>query len=107
MTNGFEVVPESLEGMATAMADAKDSFSELKETVESWTMESFAFGVLGELANYPDTYNKSIQDVADALDKFVTSFDDADHALGKSAKHYADKDASWYEQFGYLEEDLD
>lgn len=107
MSTGYEVVPESLEGMATAMADAKDSFSTLKATVESWTMESFAFGVIGEAAGYSATYNQAIQDVADKLDPFVTSFDDADDALSKSAKHYSDLDASDYEKYGYIEEDLD
>lgn len=104
---GYEVVPESLRGMATAMADAKDAMSGLKKDVESWTMESFAFGLLGELAGYPKIYNTAIQEIADALDTFVTSFEDAEDALGKSAKVYEEKDASWYEQFGYTEEKLD
>jgi uncharacterized protein YukE len=98
---GFEVVPESLEDMATSFSDAETAMIDLKRDVESWTMDSLAYGLLGEIANYPHIYDTTLGEISTELDKFVTSFGDAADALKKTAKAYAELDGSWYEKYGY------
>jgi len=98
---GFEVVPESLEDMATSFSDAESAIIDLKRSVESWEMDSLAYGLLGEIANYPHIYSTTITAISAALDDFVTSFGDANDALKKTAKAYAELDGSWYEKYGY------
>lgn len=98
---GFEVVPGSLFDMSSSFSIAETEIDGLKDTIETWEMDPFAFGVLGELANYSHIYSTTVGQIRDALGKFGISFNDASDALDKTANSYADLDDSWYEKYGY------
>lgn len=102
--DGYEVVPESLFAMANEFGEARATWVELRKMVGSWTMESFDLGIIGELAGYPGGYNEVVTAVMDKLAEAAESFGTTDQALREVGKTYADLDASYYEQFGYLAE---
>lgn len=102
--DGYEVVPESLYAMADEFGEAGATWLELRETVGHWRMGSFDLGVIGKMAFYPDAYNEVVNHVMDKLEEAALSFEATELVLRDVGKAYADLDASFYEQFGYLAE---
>lgn len=107
MPDGYTVVPESLLSMVDALRDAHRDWTTMKDTLDSLALGTWSFGVLGEAAGYPDRYNIIKDEVVTKLADGGAVLDETSRTLEKVAKHYNEKDAEYYEQFGYLESDMD
>jgi hypothetical protein len=107
MSDGYTVVPESLLSMSRALRGAHQDWLAMRSGLDRLVLQSLSFGVLGELSGYPDSYNGIRDDVVDKLAEGEDSIHDTSMTLEKVAKFYNEKDAEYYEQFGYLESEMD
>jgi hypothetical protein len=107
MPDGYTVVPESLLSMSKALRDAHQAWLGMRSNLDRLVLQSLSLGVLGELSGYPDSYNDIRDAVVDKLAEGEQSIQDTSMALEKVAKFYNEKDAEYYEQFGYIESEMD
>ncbi|HEY0499709.1 MAG TPA: hypothetical protein VGD48_28445 [Kutzneria sp.] len=105
--DGYEVVPESLRHAQQAFDDARERFQRLalNETPE-WQLGAFDLGLLGGLSGVVGDYNESLSVVRDKLRAGSARFGEVSEALDKTAKVYEAQDDKYYEQFGWLAQDM-
>lgn len=104
---GYLVVPDSLDDMKRALDNAAATWNDLKTTIDNLTMASLDLGLLGEQANYPAGYNDVKDQVVTRLDGGYDVLDSTAAALSGVVETYRNEDAEHYEDFGYIESDLD
>jgi hypothetical protein len=107
MSDGYTVVPESLLSMSRVLRGAHQDWLAMRGDLDRLVLQSLSLGVLGEASNYPASYNGIKDDIVDRLAQGEESIHDTSRALEKVAKFYAEKDAEYYEQFGYIESEMD
>lgn len=107
MPDGYTVVPESLLSMADALSDAHRDWAAMRDTIDGLVLQTLSLGVLGEASAYPSGYNDIKDEVVTKLADGETSLEETSRTLKKVAKFYNEKDAEYYEQFGYIESDMD
>jgi hypothetical protein len=107
MAEDFAVVPEALRDMWAGLLEAHDDWDTMRKTLNSYVLDTFSYGVLGELATYSSSYNAMREEIVARLSVGVESLWDTARTLESVAKHYSQKDAEYYEQFGYLEAETD
>jgi hypothetical protein len=105
--DGYEVVPESLRHAQQAFQDAHDRFQRLalNETPE-WQLGAFDLGLLGQASGVVDEYNESLNRIRDKLRQSAAGFAEVSEALNATAKIYEAQDEKYYEQFGWLAQDI-
>lgn len=104
--SGYEVVPGALTDMANLLVESTNTWLDLRAGMTTWTMESFTLGVLGEMQGYPAGYNEILAEVISKVDLAAESFVATEQALRAVAADYEAQEAEFYEQFGYVEEEL-
>jgi hypothetical protein len=102
MTDGYTVVPESLLDMVEGLRNAHLDWADMRDKIDGLTLDTLSLGILGELSNYSSTYNDVKDVVADKLTEGYESLHSTARTLEQVAKFYNEKDAEYYEQFGYL-----
>jgi hypothetical protein len=107
MSEGYTVVPEALLAMVDALRDAHRDWAAMKDTLDGLVLQTWSLGVLGEASAYPDGYNNIKDEVVTKLTEGERSLDGTSRTLEKVAKYYNEKDAEYYEQFGYIESEMD
>jgi hypothetical protein len=107
MPDGYTVVPDSLRAMATELRDAGTEWTTMCGDVQRLLMTPLTLGALGEAANYPTAYNDILYGIVEQLLKGTTSLTDTASTVAQVARYYSDKDADYYEEFGYLESEMD
>lgn len=104
---GYMVVPDALSGMKHALLEAAETWETLKTTVDDLTMASLDLGLLGESVDYPDSYNGVKDDIVDKLSTGHDVLASTGEALTDAVTTYQNQDAEYYEDFGYIESELD
>lgn len=102
MAQSFTVVTESLLDMVKGLRNAHMDWSDMRDTIDGLALDTLSLGVLGELSSYSSTYNDVKDLVADKLTEGYESLHSTARTLEQVAKFYNEKDAEYYEQFGYL-----
>ncbi|CAM3361352.1 hypothetical protein KIPE111705_04800 [Kibdelosporangium persicum] len=107
MTDGYKVVPDALGDMWEGLSDAERDWADMRDSVDSLVLGTLSLGVLGELSSYSTAYNDVKDVVVDKLAVGRESLHDTAKALEKVAKFYNEQEAEYYEQFGYVEDEMD
>jgi hypothetical protein len=105
--DGYEVVPESLRHAQQTFDDARERFQHLAlNESPAWQLGAFDMGFLGAQSGVVADYNESLNRVRDKLRESSARFGEISEALNKTAKIYEAQDEKYYEQFGWLAQDL-
>jgi hypothetical protein len=107
MTEGYRVVPDALRDMWEGLGDAHRDWGDMRDSVDNLVLRTLSLGVLGELSSYSTAYNDVKDVVVDKLTVGHEALHETAKALEKVAKFYIEQEAEYYEQFGYVESEMD
>jgi hypothetical protein len=106
MGDGYKVVPQALRAAQAPFDDAAHSWSSLEKDLDHWQLAEGDLGLIGRRTGIVDKYNGAVGVVQKQLSTGTTIFQDASTQLDTVAKKYEAQDEQYYDQFGYLDANL-
>ncbi|MEU3623157.1 hypothetical protein [Amycolatopsis coloradensis] len=103
---GYYVVPDALRKNTDAWVIAGDAWYEfLKLAGDYAAMSDSDMGLLGRKTNFPRDYNVARETILKTTRTGYEQIQEVRDNLDKVAKDYEDRDAEYYERFGYMSDD--
>ncbi|WP_409492364.1 hypothetical protein [Amycolatopsis sp. cmx-11-12] len=100
---GYYVVPDALRKNADAWVNTGDAWNEfLKLGSDYAVMVPLDMGLLGMKTNFDRDYNAAREAIMKTTRTGIEQIEDVKAALDKVAKEYENRDAEYYEKFGYM-----
>lgn len=103
MPEDFRAVPATLRAAADEFEDAAGHWAHATKLVAAATLTDSAVGFLGVLAGVTTKYSAAQQGCLDGMHRGLKSVLLAATGLRQAADHYESVDATYYEQFGYID----
>ncbi|GLZ33386.1 hypothetical protein Lesp02_55740 [Lentzea sp. NBRC 105346] len=99
----YHVVPRQLYLTANGLQDAAIEIRQTKQGLSRTFLNNYGMGILGEESGARGSYNDSVTQVLDHLDKLVQAAEDAAVIMQSVAQHYVNADDEQYRQFGHID----
>lgn len=98
----FQVVPDALRRNVRFLYDAGDCWDAARKALDGEQLGDDALGELGQAHEVVREHNETLEAVLGTLREGVEVLERAGDSLNGVARTYEDKDAEYYEKFGYL-----
>ncbi|WP_414937837.1 hypothetical protein [Amycolatopsis sp. cmx-11-51] len=103
---GYYVVPDALRKNTDAWVTAGDAWYEFFKLGGDYAaMSNIDMGLLGVKTGFPRDYNVARETILKTARTGFEQIQEVRDNLDKVAKDYEDRDAEYYEQFGYMGDD--
>jgi hypothetical protein len=102
----YGVVPDALRTNKIAWDQAEDNWEQFANSLRNdVVMGDGDMGLIGRMAGFPSDYNNARETILKTVGNGQRQMQDVAHTLDDVAKTYEEKDAEYYEQFGYQSDD--
>ncbi|KZB79395.1 hypothetical protein [Amycolatopsis regifaucium] len=103
---GYYVVPDALRKNTEAWQTASNAWNEFLRLGSDYAaMAETDMGLLGMKTGFPRDYNAARETILKTTRLGIEQIDDVRDNLDKVAKEYENRDAEYYERFGYMGDD--
>ncbi|APU16037.1 hypothetical protein [Actinoalloteichus fjordicus] len=103
----FHVVPEALRANVRELHEVAEAWAGAKSKLEDRHLATGDLGYLGDQENIVSLYNDALNAVLERLQSGFESLNNATDALRGIADEYESRDAEFYAEFGYINDQID